>query len=186
MDTEVTPALVKELSPDVLIAAVGSEPFVPPIPGVENAIIAASMFDDDAIGNRVVVIGGGMVGCEKALHLAHMDRNVIVLEMLENVASDATYLHWLALTKALEKNVTLEVNTKCTKITDGGVYAVKEGDEVFYPVDTVLLATGVKPRTNLVESLRGCAPDFSVIGDCNQPGTILEAIHYGYYTALNL
>jgi len=50
----------------------------------------------------------------------------------------------------------------------------------------VLLATGVKSRAGLVESLRGCAPVFSVIGDCYQPGTVLEAIHYGYFTALNI
>jgi len=49
-----------------------------------------------------------------------------------------------------------------------------------------LLATGMMSRTELVESLRGSAPDFSVIGDCYQPGTVLEAIQYGYFTALNL
>ena len=186
METEITPELVKEVSPDVLIASVGAEPMVPPIPGVEKAVIAASLFDEDSIGDRVVVIGGGMVGCEKALHLAHLGRDVTVLEMLERAAPDAPYLHWLALTKELEKNVTLELSIMCSRITDEGVYAVKDGYEVFYPADTVLLATGMKSRTNLVESLRGCAPDFSIIGDCYQPGTVLEAIHYGYFSALNL
>ena len=186
METEVTPEFVKEVSPDVLIASVGAEPLVPPIPGVEKAVIAARMYDEDAIGDRVVVIGGGMLGCEKALHLAYLGRDVTVLEMLEKAAPDAHYLHWLALTKELEKNVTLELSTKCTRITDEGVYAVKDGDEVFYPADTVLLATGMKSRTDIVESLRGCAPDFSVIGDCYQPGTVLEAIHYGYFSAMNI
>jgi 2,4-dienoyl-CoA reductase-like NADH-dependent reductase (Old Yellow Enzyme family)/NADPH-dependent 2,4-dienoyl-CoA reductase/sulfur reductase-like enzyme len=186
MGTEVTPELVNEVSPDVLIASVGAEPSVPPIPGVEKAVVAASLYDEDAIGDRVVVIGGGMVGCEKALHLAHLGRDVTVLEILDKAAPEATYLHWLALTKELEKNVALELSTKCTRIADEGVYAVKGGDEVFYPADSVLLATGVKPRAGLVESLRDCAPVFSVIGDCYQPGTVLEAIHYGYFTALNI
>ncbi len=186
MEAEVTPELVKEISPDVLIAAVGAEPLIPPIPGVEKAVVAASVYSEDELGDRVVVIGGGMVGCEKALHLVHLGRDVTVLEMLEKAAPEATYLHWLALTKELEKKVNLELSTKCTRITHDGVYAVKDGDEVFYPADTVLLATGVKPRTTLVESLRGCAPGFSVIGDCYQAGTVLEAIHYGYFTALNL
>ena len=186
MGTEVTPEIVGEVSPDVLVAAVGAEPLVPPIPGVEKAVVAASHYDEDAIGDRVVVVGGGIVGCEKGLHLAHLGKNVTVIEMLDKAAPEATYLHWLALSKELEKNVTLELNTKCMRIADEGVYAVKDGSEVFFPADTVLLATGVKPRKELVESFRGLAPDFSVIGDCFQPGTLLEAIHYGYYAALNI
>ena len=186
METMVTPMFVGEVSPDVLIAAVGAEPLIPPIPGVENAVVAASFYDDAALGERVVVVGGGQVGCEKALHLAYLGREVTVLEMLDKAASDAPYMHWLALTKEMEKNVNLELSTKCTRITKEGVYAVKEGDELFFKADTVLIATGMKPRSDLVESLRDCAPDFSVIGDCYQPGTVLEAIHYGYFTALNI
>jgi NADPH-dependent 2,4-dienoyl-CoA reductase/sulfur reductase-like enzyme len=188
LDTEVTPEFVREISPDVLIAAVGAEPLIPPIPGVQgdNVVVAASMYDEGAIGKNVVVIGGGQVGCERALHLAHLGKDVTVLEMLEKAASDASYLHWLALMKEIEKKVRLETYTKCTRITSNGVYAVKDENELFYPADTILLATGMKSRTELVESLRGSAPDFSVIGDCRQPGTILEAIHYGYFTAMNI
>lgn len=189
METEVTPEFVGEVSPDVLIAAVGAEPIIPNIPGVDNrkVVVAASMYDEDVIGEKVVVIGGGQVGCEKGLHLAHLGKEVTVLEMLEKAASDATYLHWLALMKELEKSVRLETSTKCTRITEKGVYAVnKGGDEMFFEADTVLLATGMKSRTDIVESLRCCAPDFSVIGDCNQPGTVMEAIHYGYFSAMNI
>lgn len=186
IETEVTPDLVAEFDPDVVIAAVGAEPYVPQIPGVEKAVIAASVLDEGAVGENVVIIGGGMVGCEKAVHFAHQGKDVTVIEMLDKVASDATYLHWLALTKEMEKHVTLKLGTKCTQVTEEGVFASKGGEEVFYPADTVLLATGMKPRTEVVEPLRGLAADFSVIGDCFQPGTILEAIHYGYYAALNL
>ena len=69
---------------------------------------------------------------------------------------------------------------------EANAYMVKDGEETFYPADTVLLATGMKPRTDLVESLRGTALDFSVIGDCYQPGTVLEAIYYGYFAALDI
>ncbi|MBT3284076.1 FAD-dependent oxidoreductase [Candidatus Bathyarchaeota archaeon] len=187
METEVTPEFVKEVFPDVLIVAVGAEPLIPPISGVEFAVIAASLYDEDAIGDRVVVVGGGQVGCEKALHMAHLGKDVTLVEMLDTAASDASYLHWLALTRELEKNVTLELGTKCFEITGSVVYARDQDDqEKCFPADTVLLATGMMSRTELVESLRGSAPDFSVIGDCYQPGTVLEAIQYGYFTALNL
>jgi pyruvate/2-oxoglutarate dehydrogenase complex dihydrolipoamide dehydrogenase (E3) component len=189
MDTEVTPKLVEEISPDVLIVAVGADPFIPEIPGVnnKNVVVAASMYDEEAIGEKVVVVGGGLVGCEKGLHLAHLGRDVTILEMLEKAASDAPYLHWLALMKELEKSVRLETSVRCIRIIDEGAFAVSdEGYELFFEADTVLLATGMKPRTDIVESLRGCAPDFVVIGDCQQPGTVMEAIHFGYFSAMNI
>jgi 2,4-dienoyl-CoA reductase-like NADH-dependent reductase (Old Yellow Enzyme family)/thioredoxin reductase len=189
MDTEVTPEVVGEVSPDVLIAAVGAEPIIPDMLGVKNSnvVIAASMYDEDAVGERVVVIGGGLVGCEEGLHLAHLGKEVTILEMLEKAASDAPYLHWLGLMRELEKSVRLETRVKCTRVTEGGVSAVNmEGEERFYEADTILLAVGLKPRTETVESLRSCAPDFIVIGDCLQPATAMEAIHMGYFSAMDI
>ena len=186
---EVSYELIQETTPDVLIAAVGAEPIIPNIPGIngKNVVIAASDYAEEAIGDKVVVIGGGLVGCEKGLHMAHQGKDVTILEMLEKVAPTAPYLHWLALTKELEKSVKLETSVKCTKITDKGVYAVNQkGDELFYDADTVLLAAGLKPRSELVESLRFAVPDFTVIGDCLQPATVLEAIHMGYFTGLDI
>ncbi|TRO53488.1 FAD-dependent oxidoreductase [Candidatus Bathyarchaeota archaeon] len=189
MNTEVTPELVRGASPDVLIAAVGAEPIIPNIPGVDNknVVIAASMYNEDAIGENVVVIGGGLVGCEEGLHLAHTGKNVTIVEMLEKAAPDAPYLHWLGLMKELEKSVKLETRVRCTKITDEGVHAVNEkGEDRFYPADTILLAVGLRAKTATVESLRNTAPDFSVIGDCLQPATVMEAIHLGYFAAMNI
>jgi len=89
--------------------------------------------------------------------------------------------------RELEKSVRLETRVTCTRITERGVFAVNEkGEERFYEADTILLAVGLKPRTEMVESLRNCAPDFSVIGDCHQPATVMEAIHMGYFSAMNI
>ena len=189
METEVTPETVREMSPDVLIAAVGAKPFIPNIPGINNkkVVVAASMYDENAIGKNVVVIGGGLVGCEEGLHLAHLGKRVTILEMLEKAAGDAPYLHWLGLMKELGKSVDLKTQVKCTKVIDEGVFAVNEnGEETFYEADTILLAAGLKPRTEIVESLRNCAPDFAVLGDCLQPATIMEAVHMGYFSAMNI
>jgi 2,4-dienoyl-CoA reductase-like NADH-dependent reductase (Old Yellow Enzyme family)/thioredoxin reductase len=189
MDTEVTPKVVREISPDVLIAAVGAEPIIPNIPGIKNrnVVVAASMYDEDAIGKKVVVIGGGLVGCEEGLHLGHLGREVTILEMLEKAAPEAPYLHWLGLMKELEKSAKLETRVKVTRVTEGGVFAVNEkGEERFYEADTILLAVGLKPRTEVVESLRNCAPDFVVIGDCQRPATVMEAMHMGYFSAMNI
>jgi NADPH-dependent 2,4-dienoyl-CoA reductase/sulfur reductase-like enzyme len=189
MDMEVTPEVIREISPDVLIAAVGAEPIIPNIPGIKNrnVVLAASMYDEDAIGKKVVVVGGGLVGCEEGLHLAHIGKEVTILEMLEKAASTAPYLHWLGLMRELEKSAKLETRVKCTRITEEGVFAVNEkGEERFYDADTVLLAVGLKPRAAMVESMRDCAPDFVVIGDCLRPATVMEAIHTGYFSAMNI
>jgi NADPH-dependent 2,4-dienoyl-CoA reductase/sulfur reductase-like enzyme len=189
MDTEVTPELIKEISPDVLIAAVGAEPIIPNIPGIKNRnmVVAASMYDEGTIGKKVVVIGGGLVGCEEGLHLAHRGKEVTILEMLEKAAPEAPYLHWLGLMRELEKSVNLETRVKVTRVTEGGVFAVNEkGEERFYEADTILLAVGLKSRTEMVESLRNCAPDFIVIGDCLQPATVMEAIHMGHFSAMSI
>jgi 2,4-dienoyl-CoA reductase-like NADH-dependent reductase (Old Yellow Enzyme family)/thioredoxin reductase len=189
LETEVTPEVAREISPDVLIAAVGAEPLIPNLPGIKskNVVVAASMYDESAIGKKVTVIGGGLVGCEEGLHLAHLGREVTILEMLEKAAPEAPYLHWLALMKELEKSVRLETRAKVTRITEEGVFAVNEkGEERFYEADTVLLAVGLKSRTEMVESLRNCAPDFVVIGDCQQPATVMEAMNMGYFSAMNI
>jgi len=189
MDTEATPEIVREISPDVLIAAVGAEPIIPNIPGIKNrnVVVAASMYDEDAIGKKVVVIGGGLVGCEEGLHLAHRGKEVTILEMLEKAAAEAPYLHWLGLMKELEKSAKLETRVKVTRVTEGGVFAVNEkGEERFYEADTTLLAVGLKSKTEMVESLRNFAPDFIVIGDCLRPATAMEAIHMGHFSALNI
>ena len=189
MNTEVKPEVVKEIAPDVLIVAVGAEPFIPDIPGIKNknVVVAASVYNEDDIGKKVVVIGGGLVGCEEGLQLTHLGKEVIILEMLEKAAADAPYLHWLGLMKELEKSVRLETRVKCTRITDEGVLAVNDkGEERFYEADTILLAVGLKSRTEMVESLRNLALDFSVIGDCLQPATVMEAIRMGYFSAMNI
>lgn len=189
LETEVTPEVAREISPDVLIVAVGAEPLIPNLAGIKskNVVVAASMYDENAIGKKVTVIGGGLVGCEEGLHLAHLGREVTILEMLEKAAPEAPYLHWLALMKELEKSVRLETRAKVTRITEEGVFAVNEkGEERFYEADTVLLAVGLRSRTEMVESLRYCALDFVVIGDCLQPATVMEAMSMGYFSAMNI
>ena len=62
----------------------------------------------------------------------------------------------------------------------------EKGEEMFIEADTILLAVGLKPRRDMVESLRGCAPDFVLIGDCLQPATVMEAIHMGYFSAMDV
>lgn len=189
LNTEATPEMVKAANPDMLIIAVGAEAFLPNIPGMEkkHVVLAAATHNTAEIGNKVVVIGGGLVGCEEGLHLAQLGKEVTILEMREQAAVDAPYLHWRALMLEMEKSVTLETGMTCTAITDQGVCAVDQyGKEKVFEADTIMIAVGVKARSRMVDQLRDCSPDYAVIGDCVKPAKVMEALHMGYFSAMNI
>jgi pyruvate/2-oxoglutarate dehydrogenase complex dihydrolipoamide dehydrogenase (E3) component len=92
LNTEVTRNLVEREAPDVLVLAVGAAPIVPPLPGFDGPKVVPGnrLSDKDiAVGRKVVVLGGGLVGCESAVHLAQTGREVTVVEMMKEVAVDA-------------------------------------------------------------------------------------------------
>jgi 2,4-dienoyl-CoA reductase-like NADH-dependent reductase (Old Yellow Enzyme family)/NADPH-dependent 2,4-dienoyl-CoA reductase/sulfur reductase-like enzyme len=184
LNMEVTPESVEVASPDVLIASVGAEPIVPSIPGVDKAsvILAAAVHSGEAqIGPRVVVIGGGLVGCETGLHLAQQGRDVTIVEMLDEVASDSNLMHRRALMLELAKAVKIRTGLTCIEITSEGVVAAGvDGERTVLPADTVVVAVGYRPRTEVVDALAGTAPEFMTIGDCVRPRRVLYAVRMGY------
>lgn len=192
MNTEATPELISSIKPDALIIAVGAAPAVPPIPGMDKSFVhlAAHLEDDVKIEEPVVVIGGGLVGCEEGLHLAkEKGYDVTVLEMKDAAATDAPFLHWRALMIELEKEEKLTLRTRitCSEIADDGVHGTDaEGNAVVFPAGTVLVAAGMKALSDVTDSLRGCVDEYYVIGDCKKPAKILEALHYGYFAAMDL
>lgn len=192
MNTEAAPALIKSMNPDALIIAVGAAPAVPPIPGMNkpHVHLAAHLEQNVQIEGPVVVIGGGLVGCEEGLHLAkEQGMDVTVLEMKDSAATDAPFLHWRALMIELEKEEKFHLKTqiKCSEIADDGVHGVDAaGNHVVFPAKTVLVAAGMKPLSELTDSLRSCVNEYYVVGDCKKPAKIMEALHYGYFASMDL
>ncbi len=186
--TKVDRNLVDEIKPDVLFCAVGGDAVVPPIPGFQssNVIVGKYITPDTPIGHKVVVIGGGLVGCETAVHMADDGHDVTILEMLPEPAVDAGHFHRIALLEELKK-CHLKVCHRCTRITEEGVYSVDgNGKEVFFPADTVIMAAGMRSRSEEVEKLRGIIPDFVVIGSAVKAGTILQAVRSAYDAVMDL
>jgi 2,4-dienoyl-CoA reductase-like NADH-dependent reductase (Old Yellow Enzyme family)/thioredoxin reductase len=188
LNTEVTPELVALEGADVVIAAVGADPTIPQIPGVdkESVVLAADAYSKEReIGERVAVIGGGLVGCEIGLFLAQQGKDVDIIEMLDDVALDANIMHRRALMLELEKSVKIRACMECVEITDGGVNAIGEnGERVTFPCDTVVLAVGYMPGSDLVDALRDTAPEFIAVGDCVKPRKVLQAVRTGYDAAM--
>ncbi len=179
LNTEVTPTLAEEIAPDVIIAALGARPVVPPIEGIDgsNVLSAEYVYDHiDTVGKSVVILGGGLVGIELAIHLGKEGRAVTIVEMMPALNNGGNILHQLALDVEIEKqNIQLALGVKATRITGEGVYGLKDDTEQFYAAETVICAVGQAPLREQAESLRECAPAFYVIGDCGVPKNIMQA-----------
>ena len=184
LNTTMTPELARSLQPDAIVAAIGADPIVPPIPGIdlEIAVPAVGMHDHmDRIGQNVVVLGGGLVGCEEGIFLANQGRKVTIVEMKPELCRDAPYLHHEAVILELEKlGAVTHTSMRCTQILPDGILAEKDGVEQKIPADTVLIAAGVRPRLEEAETFRDCAIEFWKIGDCKKAGNVRLAIHEGY------
>jgi len=179
LNTEVTPELASALRPDAIIAALGARPVVPPIKGIDgaNVLSAEDVYENpEKAGRRVVILGGGLVGMELAIYLAMLGRNVTIMEMLPYLNHGGNILHQLALDVEIAKyGIALALGTKAAEISGSGVIGEKDGAATPYQADTVVYAIGQSPLREEAYALRGCAPEFYVIGDCHQPKNIMQA-----------
>jgi 2,4-dienoyl-CoA reductase-like NADH-dependent reductase (Old Yellow Enzyme family)/thioredoxin reductase len=179
---EATPATIKELGPDVVIMATGSAESVPDMAGVglENVATATQvLLGERTAGDRVVVVGGGQVGCEVAWHLAEQGKKVTIVEMTFGVALDVNLFSRFYLLERLDQlGVETLAMTTVEEINSKGVVAVDgSGNKRSLEADTVVLATGFKCCDGLSEALKGQVPEVYAIGSCVRPGRIHEAMH---------
>ena len=177
---ELTPELVKRIAPDVLIIATGSKPLVPKIPGIDrkNVITAAEALKGAKVGDKVIVVGGGLVGCETADYLAQQGKEVTIVEMLRSTARDiGPAARYFLRRRMAEKGIKILTSTTVEEITDSSI-KVKSGDagQLLGPVDTVVLATGAESINELELKVKGMVPEVHVIGDAAKPGKIMAAV----------
>ena len=189
-DTEVTPEYAEKEAPDALIIAVGSEPLVPPIKGLdgENVVVVNNYYlEKDKVTDDVVVFGGGLAGCECAIHLGMEGKRVHLVEMRDVLAPDANVRHRPLLLAEIEKYVTVHTGYKGIEVTPEGILCQdKEGNQVLVPGTSVICALGQRSRTASVEALRDCASYVAVIGDAARVSTITNAVYWGYHAALDI
>lgn len=184
LNTGMTPELARSLRPDAIVCAIGADPIVPPVPGVdlEIAVSAVGMHEHmEEIGQNVVILGGGLVGCEESILLGELGKKVTVLEMKPELCRDAPFLHHEAVLLEMERlGITARTGMRCTGILPDGVTAEQDGKEIKLPADTVIIAAGLAPKLDEAEAFRSCAPEFWKIGDCRQARNVRLAIHEGY------
>jgi len=191
LNTEVTPEFVASQNPDVLIAAVGAEPIIPDLPGIQgkNVVTVNDIHKPGTkIGKKVAVMGGGLAGCEEAIYIAMQGKDVTLVEMLDDYARDANEFIKLALAAEFRRyKIKVMTNTKGKAVEQDGLLCTNpEGKEALLTADTIICAVGQKALTPVVDQLRGTAPEFYFVGDCVKPQKITEAVSAGYDAAMDL
>ena len=175
LSTEVSAEMVNQDKPDALIIAVGAIPLIPNVPGIDKSHVHwAGDIDCGRIevGQKVIVVGGGLTGAESALALAMAGKNVTLLEMQgpEALLNGASLINRFSLQSLLaEYKVNIVTNTKLEEVTDWGIKTINSKFQwQEFKADTIVLALGMRPRREKISELRHVIPETEVyiIGDC--------------------
>lgn len=190
LNTAATPELLEQLAPEALILATGSTPIVPNLPGIhgDNVVVVNNYYKEkDKVGDSVVVLGGGLAGCECAVHLGMEGKTVHLVEMRDQLAVDCNIRHRPILMQMVDKYTTVHLKHAGLRVTGEGLVCRDEtGAEVLIPGKTVICAVGQRSNRADVDALRGCAPWVREIGDCVRVSNITNAVYQGYHAALDI
>jgi pyruvate/2-oxoglutarate dehydrogenase complex dihydrolipoamide dehydrogenase (E3) component len=190
LNTEATRASVNAFKPDAVICAVGSHANVPPIKGIGFAAHALDVYAiPGALGKRVVMIGGGLIGCETGLWLAERGQDVHILEMRKGLALEADDSHRRALLPLMEKKgIRSSLGVVVTEIDRGGVhYNEESGVDRYSEADNVVYAVGQRADAETTGALRDCDCEYFVaVGDCAGARQVKHATYEGFCAAMDI
>ena len=175
LNTEVTPELAKQLQPDVIIAAMGSRPSLPPIAGIngKNVLTAEQAFaHPECVGSSAVILGAGLTGIELGVYLRGLGKDVTVVE---KEATTATRWNGGHIKKLADSGATTLYSHDVVEITDAGVRCSTKDGKVFIEGQTVIIALGMKPLWDEALALSDSAGEYYQVGDCRRPRDILSA-----------
>jgi 2-enoate reductase len=191
MNSAMTKEKIAALSPDVVLVATGAHPVVPPLPGMDQEMVITAVDLLKGVkpaGNNVVVIGGGLAGCEVGIWLAEKGRKVTVVEMLPQVmaggASVPTQVKMMTMDLMKRFGVEILTSTRLDHITENEVALMSEdGSLTTLATDTVALAIGMTPETALADALDSGPHRVYRIGDCRSPKNVMNAVWDAYEIA---
>lgn len=183
LNIEVTPDLIIEKNPEVIINAIGATSLKLPLPGLDSDIVfdAHDVLNGDAkpSNEKLVVIGGGLVGLEVAEYMfAHGTKDVTIIEMREEMGADLGSTRKIVVMEHLYANgATLINNAKCLGIENNEVIIEVDGKEQRISANVVIEAVGA--RSNNFDSVEAYAKehniDYYVIGDALKPRRAIDA-----------
>lgn len=190
-NTTMTADNIRAKAPDAVILAVGATSILPPVLGIDTPgrVIdsVAALTGKPKLGDTIVVIGGGLVGCETALGYAQEGKSVTVVEALPDILSagipvpemNASMLRDLL----AEAKVSIRTGTRLTGVTPAGARVSTAAGEEVLPADTIIVAVGFRSCPSLSQALSGSGIAVYEVGDGNRVGSVMTAIGSAYTVA---
>ncbi len=137
-----------------IILATGARPFVPPIPGLDQVdhLTSDNVWELEKLPEKLVVLGGGPIGCELAQCFARFGSEVTIVEMLPQILirEDREIAQFMA-ERFMAEGIRLLTGHKAVKVTSEGAQHVlhcqKNDDTLAVPFDHILVAVGRAPRS---------------------------------------
>jgi NADPH-dependent 2,4-dienoyl-CoA reductase/sulfur reductase-like enzyme len=191
LNTVADRSLVESMTPDALIIAIGATVNELPIKGADgpNVMQIVDFIEEEPeIGDEVVIIGGGAVGCEIALELSKSGKQVHIVEYGNRLAPNGNVLYYESLMKhiGLAENLDYQLNSECYQINDDGVLIhTKDGDKEI-KASNVLLSVGMHSKLEEAEQFYGITPQTYYVGDCHKVASVMEATNDAYFIAASL
>lgn len=196
LNTEATAETIRTKAPDAVIIAVGAAFNDLGIPGEDRANVISctdAYLMPERVGRRVVILGGGLTGCEAAIHLADRGHAVTIVTHADrlmnrvNMVGPANGSTDTQLILLKELGVEAVADSSAVGIDPAGVrIQASDGTERFLPADTVIKAAGLSSRAAEVKTFSGTAPLVTAIGDCVKPANIGDAVLSAYEAVLAL
>lgn len=189
-NTLVDETYIRQLRPDYIICAVGSAPNVPDIPGLkEHAVALLDGYGLDKSGQRVIVLGGGLSGCEAAYSFADSGAaEVSVVGRRSPLLPGPMDANKMDLFAGFRRcGVKEYAGAEVVKLEPGKVFLKKQEESLVLEGDRILYALGMHSRTSehLSAAAAGQNIPFEIVGDCVEPTKVYHAIHDGAQAALN-
>lgn len=195
LNTAADRAVIDGLAPEVLILATGAKEMLPPVPGIdpEQAVTAWQVLSGETVipGGNVLVVGGGMVGCEICEYLMHQKRgslHITMIEMADEIGAGMVVNNRVPTMIRLNRpEITMMTGTKLMSVNGSDVTVERHGvQETFGGFTHVIYACGARPARALFDELKEAYPEAVLIGDASQPAQALEAVRQAVETAVRL
>lgn len=189
----VTAGQLRNMDADVIVVAAGSVPVMPKVPGIDDKKVIGCMeafAHPEKVGQKVIVIGGGLVGCEMALEYAQDGKEVTVVEALPKILSagiPSPIPNGQMIPDLFEHHHVAVLENNClSAVEDGRVILESDGQKKALDADSVVIAVGFRPVPSIAQELQGCGAAVYEIGDGQKVSTILHAVWDGYEVGNNI
>ncbi len=208
LETEVSRMLLAQEHFDAVIVAIGAKEVMPPIENISNKKVhfAGDIYGkESALGDTVIIIGGGQVGCETAIHLASKGKKIYLIEMdpevmreSKAILPDESHATMFYLSHQYEKThksfvgveksdrITVMTSTRCLKITEKGAMVETDGRRKEIAADGIVIAAGLREDIAENRKFENAAEEVLYIGDCKRAGSLRDTSAGGYYVSLRL